>query len=131
MITGYVVKSEKAGDRAEFWYSAELEPMARSFARELELCGHRVEVIAQTEASASDCRNLPLLKTDAESAEYMREILPPVAGVGCFGVGEPTSHDSRGEPRRDWFGQIRGQWYAVENATRAEAEHAFARGNAR
>ena len=51
-------------------------------------------------------------------------VLPPIYATGCFGVGEPKSHNDRNQAERHWFSQRGGKCWGYLG-TRSEAESAF------
>lgn len=50
--------------------------------------------------------------------------LPPIYACGCFGLGEPHSHNERDEPITHWFCERGGRCWCYMG-TREEAESAY------
>ena len=86
-------------------------------------CNEARKYIASRNA---EIRNVVPRVTTEERADEALNVLPPVYANGCFGLGEPISHDENtGAALRDWYAKIGGKWWYV-TCTRNEAEMAFA-----
>lgn len=66
-----------------------------------------------------------IVETSEAVANHALEALPPIYAKGCFGLGEPLSHDwETGEAISNFFAQIDGRWYGTIG-TKKQAEERF------
>jgi len=55
---------------------------------------------------------------------YMRDVLPPVYGKGCFAMGEIANHTAQDHPIYYWTAEREGKYFCFYG-TRDQAEKQF------